>query len=277
MSNLRLYSIAECRAYDEAAVEQANENYEAALTILNTMTLQNCTAKQKVLRELKIAEINLLKLQCQDPSITQILEDRVQSVDPVSKMYISLIKAGAHSCRGNILDSAKFLEEAMVAFPGNINVYDAERNTYFRNLALSKHGAKFDSLLKSKANDDPALARVVSEAKAKLKTGELSYVVLDFSADWCAGCEGMDELLEHQAVREFLQKRKIQIISVDVGKFDKNLSLINYYRVRAITKLAGISSKNDRIKLGLFQPLVLEKNKEVLNISGFKALINNLP
>jgi thiol:disulfide interchange protein len=66
----------------------------------------------------------------------------------------------------------------------------------------------------------PALKAALAKAKA-----EHRLVLVDFGANWCPACQGLNELFASNAnVREALARRFV-VLNVNVGDFDRNLDL----------------------------------------------------
>lgn len=66
----------------------------------------------------------------------------------------------------------------------------------------------------------------VSKALAQAKAGKKNVLVL-FGANWCKDCLELDQSLQGQSAA--LIAKQFVLVKVDVGQFDKNLSLANAY------------------------------------------------
>jgi thiol-disulfide isomerase/thioredoxin len=91
-----------------------------------------------------------------------------------------------------------------------------------------------DAPYDTKANADAEVAAAVARAK---KSGKL--VLIDLGGNWCADCRILAGLMELPEMQAFL-KAHYEIVSVDVGRFDKNLQIPARYGIT--DRLEGVPS-----------------------------------
>jgi thiol-disulfide isomerase/thioredoxin len=82
-----------------------------------------------------------------------------------------------------------------------------------------------------KANADAAVDAAFARAKASGKR-----VLIDFGGNWCPDCRILAGVMALPEVKPFLDAH-FEIISVDVGRFDKNLQIPARFHV---AKLGGV-------------------------------------
>ena len=83
-----------------------------------------------------------------------------------------------------------------------------------------------------KANANAALDRALARAKAANKR-----VLIDLGGNWCGDCRILAATLELPEMKAFVN-RNFEMISVDVGRFDKNLQVPARYGIT--TRLEGV-------------------------------------
>ncbi|MFZ6771692.1 thioredoxin family protein [Undibacterium sp. SXout7W] len=72
------------------------------------------------------------------------------------------------------------------------------------------------------ADAQAAVTKALSQAKSSNKK-----VLILFGANWCKDCLELDKSLQGQSAA--LIASKFVLVKVDVGQFDKNLTLVNHY------------------------------------------------
>lgn len=102
----------------------------------------------------------------------------------------------------------------------------------------------YDESLSAKATD----ARVAAaRAKAK-KTGKL--LLVDLGGNWCGDCRILTGTLERPEVKAWLERHYV-LVSVDVGRFDKNLQVPGAYgihdRLEGVPALLVVDPKTNRL------------------------------
>jgi thiol-disulfide isomerase/thioredoxin len=83
-----------------------------------------------------------------------------------------------------------------------------------------------------KANADQDVAAAKARAK---RTGKR--LLIDLGGNWCLDCRLLAGTMELPALRGWLAKR-YEIVTVDVGRFDKNLQIPAHYGIKS--RLAGV-------------------------------------
>lgn len=84
--------------------------------------------------------------------------------------------------------------------------------------------------------DDKADAgRQVAQAKASAKASG-KRLLIDLGGNWCPDCRVLAGIMELPEVRAFV-KRHYEVVTVDVGRLDKNLQVARHY---GVTKLNGV-------------------------------------
>ena len=88
--------------------------------------------------------------------------------------------------------------------------------------------------------DEQANAQaVVAAAKARAKARH-KLLLIDLGGNWCLDCHGcLAGTIELPRLNKFLQS-KYEIVTVDVGRFDKNLDIPAHYGIK--DRMAGVPS-----------------------------------
>jgi thiol:disulfide interchange protein len=84
------------------------------------------------------------------------------------------------------------------------------------------------------ANADGAVDAALARARHRHKR-----VLIDLGGNWCADCRILAGVMELPEMRSFLDAH-YEIVSVDVGRFNKNLQIPARYGIT--TRLAGVPS-----------------------------------
>lgn len=99
-----------------------------------------------------------------------------------------------------------------------------------------------------KANADAQLAQAIAKAKASNKL-----VLVDLGGNWCGDCRILAATLELPEMRAFVRKH-FEMISVDVGRFDRNLQIPARYgiheRLEGVPAILVVDPKTDRQLVG---------------------------
>ena len=82
---------------------------------------------------------------------------------------------------------------------------------------------------KADANRDVAKARAQAKAHRKLR-------LIDLGGNWCADCRILASVMEQPEMRPFM-KQHYELVTVDVGRFDKNMAIAERYGFK---KLEGV-------------------------------------
>ncbi|MEO5775192.1 MAG: thioredoxin family protein [Sphingomicrobium sp.] len=84
-------------------------------------------------------------------------------------------------------------------------------------------------------NEKANAARDVAQARARAKSAR-KLLLIDLGGNWCADCRILASVMEQPEMRPFM-KRHYEIVSVDVGRFDKNMAIPKHYGFK---KLDGV-------------------------------------
>lgn len=95
------------------------------------------------------------------------------------------------------------------------------------------------------ANADAAVAKAKAEAKAHHKL-----LLIDLGGNWCGDCRVLAGTLELPAMKAFMD-RHYQLVTVDVGRFDRNLQIPAHYgfttRLKGVPTLLVVDPNTDRL------------------------------
>lgn len=103
------------------------------------------------------------------------------------------------------------------------------------------------------AKADVAAARARAKAQHKL-------LLIDLGGNWCLDCRLLAGTMELPGLREFLA-RKYEIVTVDVGRFDKNLDVAAKYGLK------------DHFGGGVPSVLIVDPKTDVLKNPGRTAAL----
>ena len=81
------------------------------------------------------------------------------------------------------------------------------------------------SIFDEKADAHGQIAAAIAEAS---KTGR--NVILDFGANWCGDCHALEAEMQKPELAALIARSYV-VVNVDVGRFDKNLDLVQKYRI----------------------------------------------
>jgi len=98
--------------------------------------------------------------------------------------------------------------------------------------------------------DEQADAKAaVAAAKARAKAGH-KLLLIDLGGNWCLDCRILAGTMEVPTLRTWLA-RKYEIVTVDVGRFDKNLDIPAHYgiteRLKGVPSLLIVDPRSDRL------------------------------
>jgi thiol-disulfide isomerase/thioredoxin len=98
--------------------------------------------------------------------------------------------------------------------------------------------------------DEQANAKgVVAAAKARAKAGH-KLLIIDLGGNWCLDCRILAGTIEVPALKTWLA-RHYEIVTVDVGRFDKNLDIPAHYgitdRLKGVPSLLVVDPKTDKL------------------------------
>jgi thioredoxin 1 len=91
--------------------------------------------------------------------------------------------------------------------------------------AVAVTQAVSQSIFDEKADANQQIAAAIGEAS---KTGK--NVILDFGANWCGDCHALEAQMQKPELAALIAKSFI-VVNVDVGRFDKNLDVVQKYRI----------------------------------------------
>ena len=95
------------------------------------------------------------------------------------------------------------------------------------------------------ANADKAVAAAKAKAKAQNKR-----LIIDLGGNWCPDCRILAGTMELPELKAFID-RNFVVISVDIGRFDKNLQVPAHYgitkRLEGVPALMVIDPKSDKL------------------------------
>ena len=95
------------------------------------------------------------------------------------------------------------------------------------------------------ANADKAVARAMARARAAHKL-----LIIDLGGNWCGDCRILAATVELPELKAFVDKH-FETVSVDVGRFDKNLQIPAHYgvtkRLEGVPALLVVDPATDRL------------------------------
>ena len=98
------------------------------------------------------------------------------------------------------------------------------------------------SIFDEKADAHQQIAAAIGEAS---KTGK--HIILDFGANWCGDCHALEAQMQKPELAALIARSYV-VVNVDVGRFDRNLDLVQKYRIplhKGIPALAVLDSHGD--------------------------------
>jgi thiol-disulfide isomerase/thioredoxin len=108
--------------------------------------------------------------------------------------------------------------------------------------ALLAAQAVSQSIFDEKAEAHQQIAAAIAEAS---KTGK--NVILDFGANWCGDCHALEAQMQKPELAALIA-RSFVVVNVDVGRFDRNLDLVQKYRIplkKGIPALAVLDARGN--------------------------------
>jgi thiol-disulfide isomerase/thioredoxin len=91
--------------------------------------------------------------------------------------------------------------------------------------------------------------RAVAQAKARAKA-EHKLLLIDLGGDWCPDCRILAGTIELPALKAFVEAHYV-LVSVDVGRFDKNLQIPAHYglkdRLEGVPSLLIVDPRSDHL------------------------------
>ena len=115
-----------------------------------------------------------------------------------------------------------------IAFAASASAATAPRVSITSLKELTVPDAPYDTAANADAQVDAAIARARKDGKE---------VLIDLGGNWCADCRIMAGLMELPEMQSFL-KTHYEMVSVDVGRFNKNLQIPARYGIT--TRLEGV-------------------------------------
>lgn len=116
----------------------------------------------------------------------------------------------------------------VIAFAAPASAATAPRVSISSLKELTVPDAPYDAKANANAQVDAAIARAKKDGKE---------VLIDLGGNWCADCRIMAGLMELPEMQSFL-KAHYEMVSVDVGRFNKNLQIPARYGIT--TRLEGV-------------------------------------
>jgi thiol-disulfide isomerase/thioredoxin len=102
----------------------------------------------------------------------------------------------------------------------------------------------YDETLGAAATD-----AAVARARARALKGR-KLLLIDLGGNWCGDCRILSGTLERPEVKAFVD-RHFELVSVDVGRFDKNLQVPGaygiHYRLNGVPALLVVDPKTNRL------------------------------
>ncbi len=77
------------------------------------------------------------------------------------------------------------------------------------------------------------------ENACKAAVSDHGLVLLAFSADWCGDCRQLDAMTHQPPLQQELENW--QMVTVDVGRFDRHKDLLQAFQVRSIARWAALA------------------------------------
>lgn len=91
--------------------------------------------------------------------------------------------------------------------------------------------------------------RMVAAAKARAKAGG-KLLLIDLGGNWCLDCRLLAGTMDVPALKAFLD-RHYEIVTVDVGRMDKNLAIPAHYglkdRLKGVPSLLVVDPRSDKL------------------------------
>nr|WP_276593118.1 thioredoxin family protein [Sphingomonas sp. GC_Shp_3] len=99
--------------------------------------------------------------------------------------------------------------------------------------------------------DEQANAKAaVAAAKARAKAGH-KLLIIDLGGNWCLDCRILAGTMDVPTLKTWLA-RHYEIVTVDVGRFDKNLDIPAHYgitdRLKGVPSLLVVDPKTDKLR-----------------------------
>jgi len=94
------------------------------------------------------------------------------------------------------------------------------------------------------ADANAVVDRARAEARRKGKR-----LIIDLGGNWCADCRILAGVMELPELRAFL-RRHYEIVTVDVGRFDRNQQIIRHYgldRLQGVPALLIVDPRSDKL------------------------------
>jgi thiol-disulfide isomerase/thioredoxin len=90
-------------------------------------------------------------------------------------------------------------------------------------------------------------ARDVAQARARAKAAH-KLLLVDFGGNWCLDCRILAGVMERPEMRAFM-KRHYEVVTVDIGRFDKNMAIPQHYgfkKLNGVPAILIVDPKTDR-------------------------------
>ncbi|PZO91136.1 MAG: thiol reductase thioredoxin [Sphingomonas sanxanigenens] len=95
------------------------------------------------------------------------------------------------------------------------------------------------------ANADAAVAAALKKARATRKR-----LLIDLGGNWCADCRILAGVMEEPALKRFIDKHFV-VVTVDVGRFDKNLQIPARYgvtkRLEGVPAILAVDPRTNKL------------------------------
>lgn len=109
-------------------------------------------------------------------------------------------------------------------------------------LAALAAGATDQDIFDDKADANAQIRAAVTEASKNGKN-----ILLDFGANWCFDCHVLENVMGLPEIAPLVEKNYV-VVHIDVGKFDKNLSIAKKYHIpieKGVPALAVLDSEGN--------------------------------
>jgi thiol-disulfide isomerase/thioredoxin len=95
------------------------------------------------------------------------------------------------------------------------------------------------------ANADAAVAKAKARARAEHKL-----LLIDLGGNWCGDCRVLAGTVEQPELKAFVEQHYVEV-TVDVGRFDKNLQIPAHYgitkRMEGVPSLLVVDPRSDKL------------------------------
>jgi|JI10StandDraft_1071094.scaffolds.fasta_scaffold312907_2 thiol-disulfide isomerase/thioredoxin len=253
------YAANACQVFQEVEDFQAQGKYNEALQILKTKG-EECPSANRGLLTLKEIELEMLFGKYDNPNLARIQTRATDDLKGHWKAYVLYLQAAILHHNRDFNGTMGRLLQVFSIKPSFMLRYRREKERLFSGLKGGTYATKIDNYITANLNDDPKIQQKIQTLIAKPSKTNNRYLILEFYADWCPDCIEVKKILNTQNFQDYLRKRNIEIVTVDVGEFSKNLSLVIEHNITGITTLVALNGQGIVKKIGPIEP-VTGKNK----------------